>query len=175
MRKSREPRIAIAPRTTSIRREFATAEAVYGTILVAGLILAIAVHEEPSLGVFWGTIGTVLVFWAAHVYAATVAHHGRDGDGVVTLRAAFRRALRQSNGLLVAAVVPLLLIYLGVVDLLDDDDAVDAALWSAVAILGVLGYLAFQERGSRLWMRVLGALGTALFGIVIIFINALVH
>jgi len=166
-----------APRSRagSVRREFATAESVYGTILVAGLILAISSHEEPSLGVFWGTIATVLVFWAAHVYAATVAYHGDDGGEIVTLGAAFRRALRHSNGLIVAAVIPLIPIYLGVIDVLDDDDAVDYALWSAVLILGVLGYLAFHERGSRIWVRIVGAIGTAFFGIVIIVINSFVH
>lgn len=159
----------------SIRREFATAESVYGTILVAGLILAIASHEEPSAGVFWGTIATVLVFWAAHVYAATVAYHGRDGEEIVTLPGAFRRALRRSNGLLGAAIIPLIPIYLGVLGVLDDEDAVDIALWAAVVLLGVLGYLAFQERRSRIWVRIVGAIGTAFFGIVIIIINAFAH
>jgi hypothetical protein len=48
-------------------------------------------------------------------------------------------------------------------------------LWTTVVLLGVLGFLAFTARRSNVFVRILGGLGTALLGLVIVIINALLH
>ncbi|CAN5130242.1 hypothetical protein BH09ACT3_BH09ACT3_05890 [soil metagenome] len=42
-------------------------------------------------------------------------------------------------------------------------------------ILGVLGFLSFAERGYRIPIRIVGALTTAFFGVLIIAFDAAVH
>ena len=56
-----------------MRTTFATEESVYGVILVSGMIVVAGGHGESSWSVFLTVLVTVIVFWAAHVYAGTVA------------------------------------------------------------------------------------------------------
>src|SRR5688500_8789932 len=83
-----------------MRTPFATEESVYGVILVSGMIVVAGGHGESSWIVFWTVLITVIVFWAAHVYAGTVARHGLDDDRMIGLREAFRISFRRSLGLL---------------------------------------------------------------------------
>lgn len=57
-------------------KDFATEPAVYGIVLVAGLVAIRAEGAEESWAVLVKVVATVLVFWAAHVYAGIVAHIG---------------------------------------------------------------------------------------------------
>ena len=58
-------------------------QAVYGVILVGGLILVAGEHGDASWDTFWTVIVTVFVFWLAHVFAGVVAHpeflQGKNG------------------------------------------------------------------------------------------------
>src|SRR5690242_1351432 len=96
-----------------VRTTFVTEEAVYGVILVDGMILVSGGHGATAWSVFWTVIGTVIVFWAAHVYAGTVAHHGLDHDRMISLGEAFRGSLRRSLGLLASALIPSFILLLG--------------------------------------------------------------
>lgn len=63
------------------RSGFVTAESVYGIILVSGMIVASGGQGVTSWSVFVKVLVTVIVFWAAHVYAGTVAAHGIEVHG----------------------------------------------------------------------------------------------
>lgn len=147
----------------------------YGVILVAGMIVVSNAHEATAWEVFVTVVSTVVVFWAAHVYAGTVAHHGVEDGRVVGLGESFRRALRRSRGLLVASLIPAGILLLGATNVVNDDAAIWLALWTGVLVLAVLGYLAFERRGAGFWMRLAGAAGTAGFGIVMILLTAAIH
>jgi hypothetical protein len=56
-----------------------------------------------------------------------------------------------------------------------DDAALWTALWVCVAVLAVLGFIAFRRRGASLPMQVLGSLATAGFGVAMIILKAFVH
>ncbi|GAA1976260.1 hypothetical protein [Microbacterium pumilum] len=155
-----------------VRRHFATDEGVYGVILVAGMIVASGSLGATAWVVFLQVVGTVLIFWAAHVYAGTVAHHGFEDGRIIGIRESFRAAVRRSWGLLVAALIPSSILLLGVAKIVPDDTAAWIALWICVAVLAVLGYIAFARRGARWYIRVLGALGTAGFGILMILLKS---
>ena len=89
-----------------------TEEAIYGLILVSGMIVVSGQSGTASIEVLVTVIVTVAVFYAAHVYAGAVARLaavGRTGH----LRHALAHAARQSSGLLVAAVVPVVILALG--------------------------------------------------------------
>jgi hypothetical protein len=158
-----------------VRTAFATEESVYGVLLVDGMIVVSAGHGASAWAVFATVLGTVVVFWAAHVYAGTVAHHGLDHERMIGLGEAFRGAVRRSMGLLASALVPSFILLLGATRAIPDVYAIWTALWAGVVVLAVLGWVAFARRGSPWPIRVGGALGTAAFGIAMILMKALIH
>ncbi|MBO1901352.1 hypothetical protein J4H92_05250 [Leucobacter weissii] len=159
-----------------LSRSMSTEEGVYGLILVAGLVAASGAARASALQtlVFVGI--TVLVFWAAHVYAGTVAEHGSAGTDrePVGLRRAIRRAMRRSRGLLIATLFPAAPLLLGAIGALGDRLSIWVSLWVSVGMLAMLGYLAYLRKGASLHQRLLGAAATASFGIVIIVAKAIV-
>jgi hypothetical protein len=172
-----------------VRDRVVTADAVYGTILFAALV-AVASDEEgtealtidvgeaaidrvESLTVLLVAGGSLVAFFLAHVYARTIAGHGvRRGEDVPVGRA-FREAVRESAGMLLAAIPSTLLLLLGAIGILPD--APDWALLVAVVVLFVLGYQALAERGSAVWRRIVGGLVSALLGLVVIAIDIAAH
>lgn len=163
-------------------RGFVTEAAVYGVILVSGLILVTGQYADASWDVFLRTLGTVLVFWAAHVYAGTVAHLGDGTEGLpdrekfkVGFGSALLGAIKHSTGLLVAALIPSLVLLLGAAGVLSDNDAIWGALWIDTLLLGILGYIGVARWATGIRWRLLGALCTALFGIIIVALKVLIH
>lgn len=163
------------PAARLLRVSFATEEAVYGIILVAGMTAVSGVHRATSLQVFATVLVTVLVFWLAHLYAGTVAGHGLDHDRVVGLRESFRRSFRRSLGLLLSSLIPLLILLMGSARMIPDLVTIWMTLWVCVAVLGVLGYIAFHRRRAPWPIRILGSLTTAAFGLIIIVAKAFIH
>lgn len=163
----------------AMRSGFGTEAAVYGTILVSGLVAVSSAHGETSLAVLVTVAVTVLVFWGAHVYAGTVARVSDRGERehgeTVGVRVAFADSVKHSLGMLSSATVPAVFLLAGTTRVMPDSLANDLALWSGVVILAFLGYVAFLRRGSPLPTRILGALGTASFGLVFVVLKALVH
>jgi hypothetical protein len=158
-----------------VRTTFATEESVYGVILVSGMIVVAGASAGSAFEVFWTVLGTVIVFWAAHVYAGTVARHGLEEGHVIGLRQAFRASFRRSLGLLASAIIPLLILLLGATRAIDDAFALWCALWAGVVVLAVLGWIAFTRRGASWPVRLAGSLATATFGIAMIALKAFIH
>lgn len=154
---------------------FVSEEAVYALILVAGIIVTAGMQGESSWAIFWIVVGTVVVFWLAHIYAGTLAHLNGGGHHRLELGPAFRAAVRRSSGLLIGAAVPAAILLLGATRAIDDENALWVALWAEVAALAVLGYFAFLKRGAAVPIRILGALTTALFGLAMIGLKAIIH
>ena len=169
---SRPPKILAHP---FMRTTFATEESVYGVILVSGMIVVAGGHGESSWSVFWTVLITVIVFWAAHVYAGTVARHGLDHEQMIGLREAFRISFKRSLGLLASALIPSSILLLGATRAIPDAYAIWVALWGGVVVLAVLGWIAFSRRGSSIPIRIAGSLGTAAFGIAMIVLKAFIH
>ena len=158
-----------------VRATFVTEESVYGVLLVSGMIVASGGQGQSSWRVFWSVAVTVVVFWAAHVYAGTVAHHGLDHDRVVGLKESFGIALLRSSGLLLSATIPLFILLLGATRAIPDPVAIWAALWAGVVVLAVLGFIAFHRRGASWPVKVAGSLITAGFGVALIVLKAVIH
>ena len=156
------------------RNAIVTPELIYGTI-VSSAVIAVADDDDSDFDVFVVTVVTMLVFWAAHVFAIAVANHGRRNGRVIGIRVAFREGVQHSSGLLLASIIPLLFLILGSIGVMDEDTAYLVALVVGMVLLGVLGWLAFSERGSAWPVRLLGGVGTALFGLVIIVFKAVLH
>ncbi len=158
-----------------VRSRFVTVDAVYGLILYAALVAGVSDSHTDSFEVLWFSLSSLVVFWGAHVFAGTVVRHG-ETDGVTTrLRSAIWLSIGASSGMLYAAILPSVPLVLGAFHLLSTDDAVNYSLFASMLTLGVMGYQSFARRGKSLIIRILGALGTASFGFLVILINYLAH
>jgi hypothetical protein len=185
---------AAASRLPAFLHRFVTPEAVYGLVLYAAVVAAASdeadgADADPATvvwndstvvipeasGVLIWVILSMVVFWGAHVFAHAVAGHGvRDGKPV-RVKEAVRLAFHHSAGMLYAPIVPTIALLLGAFGVLSDDTAIEATLWISVGVLGVLGFLAFVAKRSSLVISVLGGIATAVLGLLIILINAVMH
>ena len=154
-----------------VRERLVTPDAVYGLILFSALIGAVDDDDSDTLEVLVVSVASLVIFWGAHVFAGTVASHGAETQ----LGSAFRRSVTHSMGMLYAAILPAVVLLLGVFNVVTADEAVGIALLVATVVLGVLGYSAFALRRRHLAIRILGGIGTALFGLLMILLNIVVH
>lgn len=170
-------------REETLSREFFSESAIYGLILVSSMLLVVGRADQSSWQTFYKVLGTVIVFWIAHVFAHVVANLSDGGvrddstreAQMGAFRDAVRHALAHSKGLLIAAVVPLAIIATGALSILASDTATVTALWADVVLLGILGYF-----GSRGWtrkplLRLTAAVLTALLGVIITLLKAFIH
>ncbi|MCR2762257.1 hypothetical protein NQ152_01910 [Microbacterium sp. zg.B48] len=160
--------------TPRVSRILMSEEAVYGLILVSGMIVVSYNLTGTSLSALVTVVVTVLVFFAAHVYAGTLARLALT-EGKAGLPQSLRAAARHSRGMLLISLAPIAVLLLGVTRVVDDDLAVWTALVVDTVALGVLGWLAVLKWTSRFWVRVVSALTTAAFGLVIVAMKAFIH
>ncbi|HYI33469.1 MAG TPA: hypothetical protein VEX88_08425 [Glaciibacter sp.] len=168
-------RARISPPARMPGARLVTEESIYGNLLVSGMIVVQRAHEATSWGTFVGVAGTVIVVWAAHLYAGTVARYSEGKGDETTLGNALRRSFRNSLGFLIASSLPAAVLLLGTLQAVSDEFAVALALWLGVLILGVIGYEAALVRGASVPMRIFGGLSTATFGILMIILEAVLH
>lgn len=145
---------------------------IYGTVLVTALI-AVNIADETDWDVFVFVIGTIGVFWLAHVYAWVVA--SRSQRPAPPLRESIARGARHSFGMVVAMLIPALLLLTGTIGLLNEWVAYWIALFSGVVVLGVIGYLNARRNGSSWPWRIAGVLSTTIMGLIVIALSILVH
>ena len=157
-----------------IRHVLVTPESIYGTILVSALIGS-AEDEDNNLDVLVSMLATVLVLWIAHLFAGAIAQHFKRDGKEIPVREAMRLSVKQSSGLLLAATIPSCVLVLGIVGTLDEIFAYYLALLMGTLVLGVLGWFAFAERGSRWYIRFAGACVTGFLGILVIVLKIIFH
>jgi hypothetical protein len=160
--------------TPRLSRMLMSEEAVYGLILVSGMIVVSGSAESNAVNAFITVAVTVLVFFAAHVYAGTLGRLAAS-NGHAGLRASLRGSMRQSSGMLLAAVVPLVILLLGATDVVADSTALWTALFVNTVLLGALGWVAVSRWSTHWAPRLLSALITAAFGGVLIVLKAVIH
>jgi len=148
-------------------------EAVYGLILVAGMIIVGSENSDEAWDTMLTVLVTVLVFFAAHVYAGTLS---RLADGrSSTIPRSLWGAARHSVGLLVVAVPPLAVLMLGATGVVEPETAVWFALAITALLLIIDGWLMVAAHSASFWTRVLGAAISGAFGIVLILLKVLIH
>lgn len=156
---------------------FGTPSAIYGTVVYASLIAAAAFHggAEDVWGVFLFSATTIVTFWLAHVFAEGLAHRGSDAEESESIRTSIGHGFVNSIGVIEAAVLPSVPLALGSLGLLGSRQSIQLSLLTSVGVLFVLGLLAVSARHRAFWVRIVSAAVTALFGVVIILIEANVH
>jgi positive regulator of sigma E activity len=145
---------------------------VYGVVLVTALI-AVGWDDDTDLEVLIFVIGTVFVFWLAHIYAAVVA--SRAAATPPSLRTALALGIRHTYGMLVAMLIPAFLLWLAVIDVVEEYTAYYLALGSGVVTLAVIGYANAARNRSPWYWRVAGVLATTALGLLVIVLSIIVH
>ncbi|MDY0828681.1 hypothetical protein SK224_06015 [Microbacterium sp. BG28] len=148
---------------------FRTPVAIYGLIVYTTVVL-IADEEGPVSEMLAIAISSLVVFYLAHVFAHTLSDHGRHGLGAAT-----RLAFIHSLGMIYACAPSTIAMIITAFFTTDAGDVQDAAIWTALAMLAVLGFSAYARTGAKLWVRLLGALGTALLGLLVVLLEFLLH
>ena len=151
-----------------------TEGAIYGTVLSITLI-AVGWEKDTDLDVLLFLLGSVTVFWVAHLYAGTIARLPQSDATPRTVLAAVGDTARHSIGMIAAMVVPALLLALAPLGVLDEYTAYYLSLGAGVAILAALGYLMSARRGSTWPRRLLSTLLTTVLGFVVVWLSTLVH
>jgi hypothetical protein len=148
------------------------AGAIYGTIVVAGVLAATEYDEKPEAletGVY--ALSTVLVLWVAHAWAQTL---GRSLVGGGRLRHALRRSLARDWPLVQSALVPLAAMALAALLGASDETAITIAFWVCVVSLGAWGAIVAQRQRASATRTVTVALGCALLGLLLVGLKELV-
>ena len=166
-----DERLRLRPELEGILR---SEEAIYGLILVSGMIVVSYGLVGTSINAFITVVVTVVVFFAAHVFSGTLARLAAS-DGAAGVWPSVRASVQHSSGMLLAALPPLVVLLLGTARLIPDDTAIWAALLLDVALLAVLGWLIVARWTTRFWPRLLSAVITAAFGRVLVALKAFIH
>lgn len=149
---------------------FRSPAAIYGLIVFAAFLAVDSEHAEDAWDMLDTAVLSLVVFFIAHVFAHTLTDHGEHGLGRAT-----RRAVQHGAGMLYAALPGSIALIVAGVNDLSPDDAYEAAMWTTVGVLAVLGYVAYWRRGVHVVVRLLGALGTALLGGFIVLLEYAFH
>lgn len=163
------------PRRGFLASLLTSAGAVYGLVLVAGMIVISRNLTSSSIEALGVVLATLLVFFVAHVYAGAVGHLADPAHRGERVREAVRVALRDSAGLLLVGVVPILALLLGVTGVVARSDAIWLALGIDMLLLAILGWIIAASRTSHLGWRLGGAVLTAALGGVMILLKVLIH
>ena len=149
-------------------------EAIYGLILATSIIAVSREYSADDAGVTAVTlVATAGVFWLAHVYAAGLAVQIRDQRPPT--RAELRAIVSQQWPLVQAAILPTLILLLGVVGLIGDRTASTAALISCVVELAVAGLGAARASGASGPLVLISGVVSLAFGLLIVGLKILVH
>lgn len=160
-------------RLQGITRILLTEGAVYGLILVSGMVVVSGAGSASAANALLTVAVTVLVFYAAHVYAGALARLALT-EGHSGLRASLARSARHSAGMLLASVAPLAVLALGALGLVEDMTALWAALVVNTVLLGVLGWVAVARWSTHWTARIASAIVSAMFGGALIVLKAVI-
>jgi len=160
-------------------RQWGSPASIYGTIVYASVVAAASGDDETqesAIRLLVFSLVSIVVFWLAHVYSTALGYQGdaaRIGD---RLSASLGHALRESGGMLQAAIVPSVPLLLAALAVLPPNLGVTLSLWFAVLMLAILGYSVFLMRGRSFAICLVGGLITGAFGVVVILLkSALQH
>jgi hypothetical protein len=150
---------------------------IYGTLVAAALLATEVAGSQTVLAMVVTILGTLIVYWLAHVYADVIARQAlSEGDDPhrLTIRIVVE-ALTQELGVIIGGA--LLVVVLVVVDLAGAgrSAAVDAAQLCSIAQLVAWGVFAARRAHLRPVGVVLYALVSAALGVLIGLLKVALH
>ena len=143
-----------------------------GTVVCAAVLAATAGHVDSTGQLSVAIVGTTVVYWLAHLHAATIGAAVRRGLHPVV---ALRDAARHTWTIAAASLLPLAVLILAEALGAEVGAASWIALWATVALLTFYSYLAGRRGGlSRRDSVVCAAAGCGL-GLVVAGLKAALH
>ncbi len=147
--------------------------AIYGLILIGSLMAAESYKHETHLDVLLSALITLVVYWLAHAYALALGRR-IEGSEALSLRS-LREGLTDSASVMQGAILPMLALLLAWVAGVSSQTAIDAALWSTVAVLIALELLAGLRAKERPLELVLSCCVGAGIGVAVLALKVLLH
>lgn len=148
------------------------AGAVYGTVSVVAVIVVASHQSATAGGILLLAAVSMVVIWAVHVYASTLAATGASGLDWPT---AMARALHEEFGVLQGAAAPLAVLVAGAVGILDDELSVWLAVWCGVVLLSLIPLVWLRRRGSTWGSAVVASMVSGLFGLLLLALKVVLH
>ena len=133
------------------------AEAIYGTVLVAGIIAAESIYNASARTVLVSSVAMIIIYFLTHVYAGVTAGSGTESplwDRIVT-------ESRIESPMLLAVVVPGVTLATASLGRIEAETAISLALWVCVGQLVGAGVLMARRRRMTWWAS---AASAALYG-----------
>jgi hypothetical protein len=146
--------------------------AITGTVVCAAAIAYGAGHLDSTAQLCAAILGTVLVYWLAHLHAITVGSSLTHRHHPVV---AFRHAVAATAPILGASILPLVVLLLSRLFGAELRQAAWAALVATVALLAVYSYLAGARGGLGLGGRIASACAGAALGILVALLKVALH
>jgi VIT1/CCC1 family predicted Fe2+/Mn2+ transporter len=153
---------------------YSTEATVYGIVLVAALT-AVGWEYNTDLQVLGFILGTTLIFWATHIFARAAVAHNDDADEPLPVKKAVTEALRHSEGMILAMLLPSVFLLLATIGWLDEYVAYFIALLIPIALLMAIGYVVALRNRRPWWRRLIAAVVTGLLGAVVIVLGIFAH
>jgi len=144
--------------------------AIYGSLLVTAIVAATWRSNAPAGPIGLSIVGSVLVFWLAHVWSAIV---NQRVHGEVNVPEARAIALDEAP-ILTAAVVPAVCLGFGGIGLLSADAAFQLALAACVVQLFLWGLVVGRAAHARWSVALRVAIVDCLLGLIIVALKVLV-
>ncbi len=150
------------------------AGAIYGQVLVTSLIAAFSEDQGlESEQILVGVSISMVIFWVAHIYAASVAkrlHQTR----ALTLDE-IRGEIGNEWPMLHAALPAIFVLGLGSIDVISVRNAVELAIALGIVQLFIWGFVIARASGMGPVRTGGTMIATAGFGLLIVFLKVLVH
>ena len=144
--------------------------AVYGSLLVTTLVAVQWRHDVSTTFLGLTLVGSVAVFWLAHVWAETI---NRRIHGPIH-RTEVVRLARDESPMLAATIAPTVVLAVGSIGLIATDTAVSLALAVSLAQLFVWGWIVGRAAHSSAWLAFAVASLDLLLGVAIVTLEVIV-
>jgi hypothetical protein len=134
----------------------------YGTIVSAAALAVGATRGDTAGGMFETMVSTVLIYWLAHVYVATVS--GRRPGSTVPLHRLIAASARHEASILIGGLPAVLVVAILSISHVSLCATVVSDLVTVIVVLVLDGLLAGLHAGTRGWRLGVEAAIAAVFG-----------
>ncbi len=143
-----------------------------GTVVCAAVIAAGVGHIDSTAQLTVAILGTVFVYWLAHLHAHTIGHAVASGHHPLR---ALRSGVTHTWPIAAASLLPIGILLLAEIAGADLRTAAWIALLATIGLLTGYSYLAGRRSGLGTTGSLLSAAAGAALGIVIALLKAALH